>query len=281
MSREVIGSFKKPKTGEDEARIQAVLHTHARAKDQRTELGLVMAEAQQFGLRCCDGLMALAMFYGAYDIVAAVPSIMLEGRFPGQLSSILIIRYAVLLPLLLLRTAARVNTPQTHQHTSIVAALLVAFPALAVTVILLMTVFFTHGDVLPCPTADGTAIMYPSCANRSSGERFCWVQELDGVNYCEGPAVAYATTLLMLHGFLPYVFIFAQLPLLIIASLIGSAAGLTAFIVSHLSLTNATGLGLPLTEWYAMPSLAEPGVVHTTSEGRPYALVSLRDHAPI
>ena len=221
---------------------QAHQHTQARKVEEEEELSRYLAEAQDLALLLCVAHAGVGVCFGAYDVMSFYYSLLHDVRQSNvQLYAMLITRYAGLVaPLLLLRQGIRSYQPKTLRHTSLTAALLAILPAMALIGILLLM----GPELHPCPPAQlfrpcqrvsvtATATHDATTASNPWLDSTCFVGNFGGVDYCEAAPLSHATTLLILHAFLPYSYTFASLGVLTVSAGTASCLSLVAFATSQ------------------------------------------------
>jgi class 3 adenylate cyclase len=231
-------------SGTDAEVAKDMLRRQHRADDEHKEFTLHLSDARSFGMRCCEALLGLVAYLGAYDAISNFHSFGVSasesgsgGGLPPQLERVLATRYAaMLLPLLLLRIAMRVYEPRSLRYTQLTAALFASLPAAA-----LAGMFLCIGsEILPCVEAASStgregvsSALPPPCGIVTpNASRSCAIGEHGGAEYCARAPLDYATTMLVLHSFLPYSFVFARQNVLIAGACISTLAGALGFAIS-------------------------------------------------
>jgi class 3 adenylate cyclase len=226
---------------------------NARAEDEAKEFRLHLQDAQQFGLRICEALVALAAFFGLYDTICGYYSFFVSPGAPSQLTGILAVRYIGMLVLLvLLRVGVRLYEPHTIKHAQISASLFAAIPAVGVAGMILCA----GAEVYPCREGDLGDNEMLACNGasvadgRTNASQSCLLSVQDGVALCERAPMDYVTTLIMIHAFLPYTFAFVPQSHLMTTAAGSTGLGLIALFVNLWVVHRSNGRAPPGTaEW--------------------------------
>jgi len=204
----------------------------AELRAEAEELERHLEEARQHILRLSSLLLALGAYCAAYDAICGFHSYLTSYAYgpdrSAQLTGSFLIRgVGLVVPSMALLWYVSAYRPWTRNRTMAAAVLFATIPGAAVAGIIINTPV----EVQPCDAIIDSVVPRCDAIYANTSVFACVVAGVDDADrdYCEHAPLAYITTLLLLHAFLPYTFTYAiDLPALMTLAAVSSGVGLLA-----------------------------------------------------